>query len=270
VPKSAKSDSVKKIVQPLPDYTDLRDKIKSAVGKQDSEKWEIAEMMWTVKNDGIFHHWGYRNFNEYCDVELSMLYRTSQFFFNIHDKYVRDLRKILTADKNGSEKIAAEKYHDLILSKLKAVGWTKAKLLLDIYKDNRLEEIIAEAKGMTTRELKTYVRNKIMEAKGQDVSEKTHMMSFGLYEGQKESVLAALEMAKRVSGSEIKSNNLALICQDYVATNMIQEGEEFDKSIKLKSLDKYAAMLDVRLIVVDKSTRTVISGSTLLKQIANK
>lgn len=259
-----------KIVRSLSDHSELRDKIRSAVEKQNVEKWDLAEMMWRVKDDCIFHHWGYRNYNEYCDVELSMLYRTAQFYFNIHDKFVVDLRRKLTEGKAGSDKVAAEKYHDLLLEKLRAVGWTKARLLLDIYQDNRLEEEIAAAKNMTTRELKTHIREKIAEAKGQDPAEKVYMMSFGCYEGQRESVLAALEMAKRISGSDAKSNNLALICQDYVATNMIQEGAEFDKSIKLKSLDKFAAMLGVRLIVVDKSTRTVISGSTLLKQIANK
>jgi len=249
---------------------DIRKELKTAIENNGGEKWRIAELMWTVKNDpeSVYINWGFRSFAEYADVELGLDSRTVRSYVSIHDKIVVGLKKKLIGKKTESEKVAAENHHSKLVERIKGIGWTKAKIVTPLVLDDPIhaEEEITEAEKRPTRDLQKYVSDRKLEKAGKNKDEKTFPMTFAFFAEQKESVDNALQLAGRAASSDKKGHLMSLICQDYVASNMINE-DLGDKSLKLLHLDKFAAMLGVQLIVVDKSTKLVLSGSKVLKQV---
>lgn len=95
--------------------------------------------------------------------------------------------------------------------------------------------------------------------------EKLNPETFSFYETQHKVVKEALDKAKKISGSDKKSNNLTLICTEFLATNDFSDSSEEQK---LKLLAKLEKTLDIKLVAVDKYTFEPVYGIETLKKVA--
>ncbi len=95
--------------------------------------------------------------------------------------------------------------------------------------------------------------------------EKITTETFAFYEGQLKNVQDALKMCSKISGSDKKSNNLALICMDFLATNSFTNADEEQR---LKFLAKLETHLGYKLIAADPYTFEPAYGLETLKRVA--
>lgn len=91
---------------------------------------------------------------------------------------------------------------------------------------------------------------------------------FALYPEQFEQVECALSRAEELSSSGKMSNNLALICTDFLATNDFSSTKDA-KSVELY-LTKMEQLLGVRLIAFEKSEPNVVFGQDLFGELASE
>lgn len=89
---------------------------------------------------------------------------------------------------------------------------SKMKELPELTEENR-EGWLKKAAELSVEDLKVEVK----KSKGEDPPEKKFTMTFSFAEGQKEVVDRALEIAARLSGSDIKSYQLEIIAQEFLS-----------------------------------------------------
>lgn len=87
--------------------------------------------------------------------------------------------------------------------------------------------------------------------------------NFMFYKDQHDHVKQALEIAQKLSGSTVKSNNMSLVCMEYVATN---DTAGVSRKQKLQRLHSIAKLYGLELIVVDRDD--IVSGHSLLERLA--
>lgn len=87
--------------------------------------------------------------------------------------------------------------------------------------------------------------------------------NFMFYKDQHEQVKQALDIAQKLSGSTVKSNNMHLVCMEYVATN---DTTGVSRKQKLQRLHSLAKLYGLDLIVVDRDD--VVSGHGVLERLA--
>ena len=106
-----------------------------------------------------------------------------------------------------------------------------------------------------------------LELKPTPIPEMTKMTheSFAFYEDQSDIVKSALKRAEQLSGSTKKSNNLTLICTEFLATNEFTKATEEQRLKFLASIEK---SLGFKLIAADPETNGVVYGIETLQTIA--
>lgn len=95
--------------------------------------------------------------------------------------------------------------------------------------------------------------------------EKLVTETFSLYEEQHKNVKLALQKASQISNSEKKSNNLSLICANFLATNDFSGTSEEQL---LKFVARLEQVLGHKLIVADPDDYSVVYGLENLKKVA--
>ncbi len=90
--------------------------------------------------------------------------------------------------------------------------------------------------------------------------------NFKLFKEQQEIVEAALARAQELSGSNVPSHNLSVICQDFLATNLFGKPGP-DQAIRF--LAKYEKLLNVRIVVIDQDDDPIY-GVTHLEALQDK
>jgi hypothetical protein len=240
------------VVEASKESLDLREKIKVLTKAIDDTYWEVCELLYCVNRDAEYRAWGFATFKEYVEQDLGFTIRKAEYLINIWKKIVIEL--------GGGDK----KY----LNKIKQIGWTKLKDIINYLTKDNVDEWKEKAKGMSVRELIEYkketeqkeITDKLARAeRGEKVDmDKLHTLNFKLYSDQYKTVLDACEMAGKVAKSDQRGHCLTMICQDYLMTNDLQE----DRRANLMShFKKFEAMAEVEIIAKDKSTgETIYNG----------
>lgn len=144
---------------------------------------------------------------------------------------------------------------------LNQIGWWKgdiiARLPAEERSGNKLQQWVEDARSLNCGKLHARVKS---TRDGREV-ETTERETFGFYPAQKENVTLALEIAKKVSGSEVKSHNLDMICAQFVASR----AEEAGLSLK-EQLDNLERAFDCKIVAFSENGEKVIYGQKVAKQ----
>ncbi|MGB5215079.1 MAG: hypothetical protein WBN88_15705, partial [Anderseniella sp.] len=96
---------------------------------------------------------------------------------------------------------------------------------------------------------------------------KLKVTTFGMFEDQLATVEQALEHAAKVTGSDKRSNNLSLICLDYLANSVSSKRKDEMTSFYLSKMEKTTG---TRLIAVDPKANRVVYGLDALVALAGE
>ena len=156
---------------------------------------------WNVTEDGISRK--YESFEEYVEQELGFKRRKAYDLIDIYRTFIVDLK--------------------LPVDKLKEISWSKARLVTKIVNDENVEDVLKEIEPMTVREVKTMVKEKrkddpTLKSTTYSDDEDFVRIQLMLAPAQAENLHHALETASKISGSEKPSNNIDLICTDFLSS----------------------------------------------------
>jgi len=254
----------------------LRQKTKDLVQQVDTAYMDLARCLWTVydipvendKSKGpIYRAWGHASFQDYVTDELEMEPKKAQRLKRIW--YVVEVQLRLP---------------DETKKRVAALGFAKVRELVRVINKANTGDWLDRAEKLTYRELldaiKPHVDGKT-EAEGaaqpslpegEDTattayseSEAAEKRVFGFYPEQAKTVNAAIERAKQLSGSNKDSNNIDLVCQNFLATN------DFGNGDRTKELEKYLRNMEralkIQLIAYDPVQQEVIYGFDVLTRI---
>lgn len=188
----------------------------------------------------------YQRFEDYCEGHLGWSLRKGRFFVSIQKNLV-----LAGAGKDT----------------LRDIGWWKAGIISALpqpeRKDKKLASWLERAGRLSADELQAEVN----KAKNSHLGEKRHSEeitkkeTFGFYPEQAKNVETALEIAKKVSGSDVKSHNLDMICAQFVASRASEAG------VKLKEqLDNLERAFKCKIVAFSEDGEKVIYGAKVAKQ----
>lgn len=190
----------------------------------------------------------YQRFEDYCQGHLGWSLRKGRFFVSIQ--------------KNLVLAGAAQ-------DQLRAIGWWKSGIIAALPNDEReekkLESWLERAGRMSADELQAEVnkaKNRYLEA-GQKKrpEEVTRKETFGFYPEQHKNVELALEIAKKASGSEVKSHNMDMICAEFVASRAEEAGVKLQRQ-----LDNLERAFKCKIVAFSENGDRVLYGAKVAKQ----
>ena len=95
----------------------------------------------------------------------------------------------------------------------------------------------------------------------EEEDEKLHYKTFAFYDAQWDTVNAAMERAQQMSGSKVDSNNMSLICLDFLATNDFKS----DPNQLKRWLIRVEQTLGMKLVALSKDNEIVFGYKSLDK-----
>jgi hypothetical protein len=279
-----------------------RKEAQTLAGRLDTDYIELARLLYQIfdapvngdeKNPPVWTQWGHGSFNEYVEDELGIHRKRAQrlraVWYHIDVRLkgqiddptkerliqlgfskVRELVRVLTP-RNISQWV--EKAEELSYPKLcKSI----AKYREDAEKRQRTarEEAIErddsgeagepaeltggaeDADGVSSGVEETPVPN--------DTDEDMKPLRFMAYLEQADIIEAAIERAQSLSGSNVRTNNLHLICTDFLATN---DCGKMTIKQKLRYVSKIEGLLGLKLVAFDDGD--VLYGLETLKNAAD-
>lgn len=231
---------------------ELRSKVKTLRAQVEEGYWELSQALHEVYETSAYVAWGYDSWKEYVESdELDFQLRKAQYLVSIATWFGK-LNK-------GVQKWVA------------ALGWSRAKELVGRVTNENAAEWKKKVAGKTVIQIQEMLKADAAgdggggdgggdggSGEGQD--EKPSRWAFSLFKGQRESVEAAMDLAKKASQSDKEGNNLTLICTEYMANNAaIDSADEY-----LKRVEK---TLGVQLIAYQDSTESIVFGEDLLDSL---
>ena len=158
--------------------------------------WEVADAEFEEKRR-------YNSFEEYVETELGFKRRKAYDLIDIYRTFIVDL--------------------ELPVDRLKQISWSKARLVTKVVNNDNVEDVLKEIEDMTVREVKSMVAKKRADdptMRGTTYSDEEDFVRITLMlaPAQAENLHHALETASKISGSEKPSNNIDLICTDFLSS----------------------------------------------------
>lgn len=265
---------------------ELRKRTRELCQQVDTAYWELGQALYEVydgvpggyrellKGEGakeariaLFKKWGYSSFEEYCEREVGIQRRSASNLRYVYYWFKIELD------------VAAD-----VIEQLKSLGRSKVYLFAGFVTKDNIMQWIEKAQGMTHEELKKVIvamRATAKNTKTDDESfegaksgaeinddghrvapapETTHTLHTSLYDGQWGTWNTALDRAKGITGSDVISHNLEMICLDYLATNDFVDPKDDQK----KTIAKYEKLLGLKLIAIDPRSGKPVFGGDLL------
>ena len=273
----------------------VRRDAKGLAGKLDEGYMELARLLYVIydtpidgdpKNPPIFRQWGHDSFGDYVEGELG-----------IHRKRAQRLRTVwYNLEIRLKDQIDPE-----VKKRLVRLGFSKVRELIRVISPRNVEKWVEKGETLSypklCKTIQTYQSD--LETRRED---RQHLQAvegdgdggdpvpaesggvplddeepevpphedddmfrenFMLYRDQKDMVKQALERAGQLSGSDVKSNNLHLICMDFLATNDFVKATREQKLRYIASMEK---TLGFKLVVFDEGD--VVYGLQTLEQAA--
>ncbi len=238
-------------IMELRDNVYIRDRIDFVRRSIDDSYFELAGLLYRAFDLGAHKSWGFSTWKEYVEKDVGMSLRKVQFLISIWDWFYVQIN-----DRSIKEK-------------LKGIGWTKVKEMVGVVTPENADEWIDKANSMNAVDFAEQCRmfkKGVIDGDdeggegggGSSKGESTKRMTFTFMGDQAATVEDALDMAKDVTGSDKKGNLIALICTDYLASNIFQNKKSSD--MKSLFLAKIEALMDVRIIAHSTSGEGLIYG----------
>lgn len=215
-----------------------RKRVKDLIATIDDSYLVLAGELYEINKNDEFISYGYKSWEDYIQGDLTIGKRKVQYLVSIY-KYI------------------TEQIHDPdIIAKIKPIGWSKLKELIQVIDDENFEYWIKMAQENNVQKLsklaQVYYDKKMKDGKAPSKKEMreaeakvetTKFMTLSLGEEQYENVHDAIGIAKDMSGSDVISNNMSLICLEFVTSHgekIGKKGEERDRVMRnsIRSLEK--------------------------------
>lgn len=228
----------------------------------DQNCFKLGRVLYYIKCNSSYVDWGHDTFDKYIESEEPGGKRRLKYLTDLHDWFENEVK--------DQKKIAA----------IQLLGWSKAAQVRSAVKsaDNQEEAFdkwMEKAQELPLRKLIESVKeekvqkdleNKKDKEENPDVTapvtpDKQHPMSFNFFAEQYATVSDALKLAEKMTNSEVKSNNLTLICQEFLLTT---EAGKDHKEARMKWLPRLEDMLRGKIVFIDSDTEEVIYGAELL------
>lgn len=277
---------------------ELRQRAKQLFKNIEQNYWDLGQCLYDVydgvpggyrsllSGDGsrsarkaLFEKWGFKSFQEYAEKDVGILKRSAENMRYAY--YWFEIR--LNIPKAVKEQV-------------KALGRSKCYVLAGFVTEDNVETWIEKAKVMTHEDLKKAVKatkatqsdadacaegsefplsddagigrdGDSEESSAPPKPEEMHQFHTSLYEGQWETVQAALDRAKGMSHSDKIGHNLEMICTDFLSNNEFGK----DKDVDLKQyIRKMELLLGVKLIAVDLKAGKPLYGADFLWKLVQE
>lgn len=228
----------------------IRKRILELRGNVEESNFELAERLYFVYANQLYRKWNFGTWDEYAEQEVGIGIRKANYLKKIWEWFA-----IQVNDKELFEEI-------------KKLGWTRAMLLTGIVNGSNKEKWLSIARNMSCKELeeeiKLFKKSLKDDKKVDDETDIKHRLSVDLYNEQVVIVQEAMERAGELANTEVKGQQLAAICQDYVATN------EWMKDSKKNTgayFAKFENLLGLRFVVIDPRTKEIVYGKAFMDDV---
>lgn len=231
------------------------------------------------KNPPVYRVWGYESFSEYAEKELHLKKRKAEYLRNIFYRLEVELAGMPEETKQEIVSLGWTKVRELVkvLTLRNAAEWAERSKnctypeLVAAIQEYKTEVELSRAKALAelnnvgnTADSPPVEEHLFADQVAVPEVKKQFPENFMLYAEQKMNVSQALARAKELSGSDIKSYNLDLICMDFLATN------DFTKSSsdqKARYLAKMESILGLKIVAIDPSSRDLVYGHKNLAEL---
>lgn len=233
--------------------------------------WQLCKCLFHVEKKRLYESWGYKTFNAFVEKELT--YQKSKA------RYLVQIWKCLYIDQPDKT----------ILERVLKVGWSKAKELIYVINSDNAENWIEKANHLSVEELKKEVKEYLAKlappkdnekevlanvdnVEGTTAEEMTRPMNFVFNYQDFVTVTQAVDRVKsELGGSSVSTSQaIALICADYLATNVVNEtagSAELNMDFVVDSIRKYEAMGGVQVVILDNEKEEVLYGEKHLEKL---
>lgn len=154
--------------------------------------FDLGQVLREIRDGMLYKEFGYEDLEEYAQKRHGFSYRKAAYLIAI----------VENCEKAGLSK-----------DEVRGIEWSKMACLPSLTDENRAKWL-AKAKEMSVEELK----NEVKKSRGEDETEEKKFISFSLSLAQKEVVDRALELAAKLTGSEVKSFHLEVLAMEFVGT----------------------------------------------------
>ena len=207
----------------------------------DIKFWEMGAILHGIYVNQYYVDYGYRDWKAFCEDVLGMKWRTAT--------YLRDIYVKMSA--------LGIKPEDCL-----GIGWGKLKELLPIVSKENVKHWLNEArkKNVSVAVLNARVKLALGKITEEESKHVPSQLVFRLYEEQLKNVERALEIARRMTGSESRGYGLEMISVEFRTTYETVEGEYS----KTKLIDDLVGRLEnlfgvsFKGEIVDASTGEII------------
>lgn len=194
-----KGDVIVSIVHEIEnmDDKDLKDVVGKLYDTNDKNRFKLGGVLSVIFNKELYKP---QTFNDFVEENYGIDWRSARYLIEVY--------KAIVNSKMSWEKA-------------KEIGWTKIMKIGKVLTADNADNWIALASTNTVKQLEKIIKNstKPLLTDGSEGEDKpTTSKTFKLHDGQIEVVLAALEKAKNVSGTEVDSVALEYVCNDFLGS----------------------------------------------------
>lgn len=207
----------------------------------DETYFEIGGILRTIYDKHYYLGWGYKDWKSFVEDKLQFSLRKAQYLTQIWHYFSVQI---------GDEET---------IRKITPLGWGKAKELVGVVDPKNVDEWVKKSTSMTVSEVSRAASSAL--AGGKEIEKPSHMVAFKLYDEQFQNVEDAIKIAEQKSSSVIRSNNLSLICLEFMVNNpgLKVESEEEKKQVLATMMKAMEKNLGLKIIALN-SENTVIYG----------
>jgi len=235
------------------DHAEIRRQVLALRDKSDQDAWAMAAALVVVHEKGYYNGWGFSSWRAYVEDEVDIHIRKAQ-------QLIKTEQWLALLPKN-------------VTGWIRALGWTKARMLCNIVTAENAAEWRAKLEGKSVMAIDDLLHKDAQDAaadpngKGADTgSERQKTYSLGRpTPAQRANMDLAAETAARAAGCDTSKNRLAyiwdLIATEYQATN---GGIKFVQEY----LANVESVIGLRLIAYDLANDEVVYGGETLDIIA--
>jgi len=184
--------------------------------------WELGEVLYVIFIKQYYVDAGYHDWREFCNSVLDIKWRTATYLKDIY-------AKLSPLDVEEAER--------------KGIGWAKLKELLPVVNASNVDHwlSVAKEKKVTVQILNSMVKYALGKITKEEADKVPQVVAFRLYEEQVQNVERALEISRRLTGSDSRSYQFEMIAAEFRAT---YEASDMDFS-KAKILSNIISRLEV-------------------------
>lgn len=175
---------------------------------------QLAALLYEVRERRYYRQLGHETFEAYLENGPGLKIRKGQYLASIQEKLVA-IAKIPKED-------------------LKCIGWRKAGAIASLpqeyFRNGKAKEWVEKAKTTVVLVLDAEIKRVKDEALGKKIDSEGPIgkKTFYLFPPQLKNVENALEISKRLSGSDKSGHNLDMICLEFNASHLEEEADRIN------------------------------------------